>query len=186
MDVNYIIQKSRRRSISIQVSDDKKIFVKVPFGTSLSAAQKFVTEKKEWIIKQPEKVEKQIALADSMGPLTDKDIKQIKKRAKVIIPERVEYFSRLSGIAYNRISIRLQKSRWASCSVDGNLNFNCLLVLMPMEVLDSVVVHELCHRRHMNHSKEFYDEVIEIYPDYIKWNKWLKLNGGAYFKRILK
>ncbi|MCR5765939.1 MAG: M48 family metallopeptidase [Treponema sp.] len=112
--------------------------------------------------------------------------KRDKKKAKVIIPERVKYYSNLSGITFNRISIRLQKSRWGSCSIDGNLNFNCLLILMPREVLDSVVVHELCHRRHMNHSHEFYDEVIRIYPDYKKWNKWLKLNGGAYFKRILK
>ena len=79
--------------------------------------------------------------------------------------------------------IRLQKSRWGSCSVDGNLNFNCLLVLMPPEILDSVVVHELCHRRHMNHSKEFYDEVLRIFPDYKRCNKWLKQNGGVYFKR---
>ena len=69
---------------------------------------------------------------------------------------------------------------------DGNLNFNCLLVLMPPEILDSVVVHELCHRRYMNHSREFYEEVLRIFPDYKRCNKWLKQNGGAYFKRIIK
>lgn len=184
MQLNFVIQKSLRRSISIHISDDKKIIVKVPLTTSVAFAQKFVMEKKGWIIKQLEKLERQNELASSMPPLTDQDIKEIKKKAKTIIPERVEHYSRLSGITYNRISIRLQKSRWGSCSVDGNLNFNCLLVLMPMEVLDSVVVHELCHRRHMNHSHEFYDEVLKIFPDYKKWNKWLKQNGGAYFKRI--
>ena len=120
-----------------------------------------------------------------MGPLTDEDIKQIKKKARVVIPQRVEYYAKMAGISYNRIFIRLQKSRWGSCSVDGNLNFNCLLVLMPPEILDSVVVHELCHRRHMNHSKKFYDEVLRIFPDYKRCNKWLKQNGGAYFKRIM-
>ena len=169
--------------MSIQVADDKKIIVKVPLGTPTFMAENFIREKKDWITKQLEKVEKQSKLADSMGPLTEEDIRQIKKKARVIIPQRVEYYAKMAGISYNRIFIRLQKSRWGSCSVDGNLNFNCLLVLMPPEILDSVVVHELCHRRHMNHSKEFYDEVLRIFPDYKRCNKWLKQNGGVYFKR---
>ena len=66
---------------------------------------------------------------------------------------------------------------WGSCTAKGNLNFNCLLMLTPPEVLDSIVVHELCHRKHMNHSAEFYAEVLRVYPDYRKWEKWLKENG---------
>ncbi len=172
--------------MSIHVADDKKIIVKVPLGTPVSAAEKFIMEKKNWIMKQIAEIEKQTALADSMGPLTAEDIKQIKKKARKVIPERVEHYAKLAGISYNRIFIRLQKSRWGSCSTDGNLNFNCLLVLMPLQVLDSIVVHELCHRRHMNHSREFYDEVLRIFPDYKKCSKWLKQNGGAYFKRVVK
>ncbi|MBQ1174910.1 MAG: DUF45 domain-containing protein [Treponema sp.] len=172
--------------MSIHVADEKKVIVKVPLGTPIFVAEKFIMEKKDWITKQMAKLEKQTALADSMGPLTEEDIKQIKKKAKKVIPERVEHYAKLVGISYNRIFIRLQKSRWGSCSVDGNLNFNCLLVLMPPEVLDSVVVHELCHRKYMNHSREFYDEVLRLFPDY-KWcDKWLKQNGGAYFKRVMK
>ena len=184
LELNYIIQKSRRRTISIHVSDDKNIIVKVPFGTPEFVAKNFIKEKKDWILKQIEKVEVQKQQALSMGLLTVEEIRHLKKKARILIPERVEYYSKISGIPYNRIFIRLQKSRWGSCSVEGNLNFNCLLVLMPLEVLDSVVVHELCHRRHMNHSQKFYDEVLKIYPDYKKWNKWLKENGGVYFKRM--
>ncbi|MCR5614210.1 MAG: M48 family metallopeptidase [Treponema sp.] len=172
--------------MTIQVADDKKVIVKVPLGTSTSDAEQFILEKKEWIIKQMAKLEQQTALAASMGPLTPDDIKQLKKKAKKVIPARVEYYAKLSGISYNRIFIRLQKSCWGSCSVDGNLNFNCLLVLMPPEILDSIVVHELCHRRHMNHSREFYDEVLRIFPDYKRCNKWLKQNGEAYFMRVVK
>ena len=184
MELNYIIKKSRRRSISIHVSDDKNIVVKVPLSTPEFVAKNFINEKKDWILKQIAKLEVQKQQALYMGLLTVEEIRQLKKKARILIPERVDYYSKISGIPYNRIFIRLQKSRWGSCSVEGNLNFNCLLVLMPHEVLDSVVVHELCHRRHMNHSREFYDEVLKIYPDYKKWNKWLKENGGAYFKRI--
>ena len=184
MEIIYVIQKSWRRSMCIQVADDKKIIVKVPHGTPTFIAENFIREKKDWITKQIEKVETQSKQADSMSLLTEEDIRQIKKKARVIIPQRVEYYAKMAGISYKRIFIRLQKSRWGSCSVDGNLNFNCLLVLMPSEVLDGVVVHELCHRRHMNHSKEFYDEVLRIFPDYKRCNKWLKQNGGVYFKRI--
>ena len=55
---------------------------------------------------------------------------------------------------------------------------------MPPEVLDSVVVHELCHRKYMNHSKEFYAEIDQVFPDYKRCNKWLKENGGVYMKRV--
>ena len=170
----------------IQVADDRKIIVKVPLGTSTFVAEKFIREKKDWITRQLAKVEKQAELAASLGQLTEEDIRQIKKKARVIIPQRVEYYAKMAGISYKRIFIRLQKSRWGSCSADGNLNFNCLLVLMPPEILDSVVVHELCHRRHMNHSREFYEEVLRIFPDYKRCNKWLKQNGGAYFKSALQ
>ena len=184
MQLTYIIQKSRRRSMSIHVADDKKIIVKVPLETPTFVAENFIKEKKDWIMKQMAKVEKQTALADSMGPLTEEDIKQIKKKAKKVIPERVEYYAKLAGISYNRIFIRLQKSRWGSCSVDGNLNFNCLLMLCPDEVVDSVVVHELCHRKHLNHSREFWEEVERFCPDYRACKKWLKENGAALIARI--
>ena len=107
------------------------------------------------------------------------------EKALQIIPERVKYYAPLVGVNYGRITIRNQKTRWGSCSEQGNLNFNCLLVMMPMEVLDSVVVHELCHRKHMNHSKEFYAEVYKVFPQYDKWNKWLKENGSSFICRML-
>lgn len=117
---------------------------------------------------------------------TEDEVKNIKRKARKIIPERIGYWAEKIGVTYGRIAIRLQSSRWGSCAANGNLNFNCLLVLMPSEVLDSVVVHELCHRRHMNHSKEFYAEIDRVFPDYRRWNKWLKDNGGVYLKRVGK
>ena len=67
----------------------------------------------------------------------------------------------------------------------SNLNFNCLLMLAPPEVIDSVVVHELCHRKEMNHSPRFYAEVYRVFPEYDKWNKWLKENGGSLLSRMI-
>ena len=86
----------------------------------------------------------------------------------------------LMGVSYGSITVREQKTRWGSCSAKGNLNFNWKLVLMPEEILDYVVVHELAHRLQMNHSTEFWDEVEKILPDYRKRRQWLKENGQKY------
>ena len=180
----YIIKKSRRTTISVQITPDQKLLVKAPAYTSIKEVEEFLREKRDWIIKQINRTKVTSQQAAQMGILSDKEIRKLKRDAKKIIPERVEYYAKLSGITYNRIFIRLQKSRWGSCSVEGNLNFNALLALMPLGVLDSVVVHELCHRRHMDHSKAFYDEVLKIFPDYKKWDKWLKQNGAAYQLRV--
>lgn len=180
----YIIKKSRRTTISVQITPDQKLLVKAPAYTSIKEVEEFLREKRDWIIKQINRTKVTSQQAAQMGILSDKEIRKLKRDAKKIIPERVEYYAKLSGITYNRIFIRLQKSRWGSCSIEGNLNFNALLALMPLEVLDSVVVHELCHRRHMDHSKAFYDEVLKIFPDYKKWDKWLKQKGAAYQLRV--
>ncbi|MED9932452.1 MAG: M48 family metallopeptidase [Catenibacillus sp.] len=89
------------------------------------------------------------------------------------------------GVDYGRITIRNQRSRWGSCSAKGNLNFNCLLILFPGDVIDYVVVHELCHRKHMNHSAEFYAEVECVFPQYRRCKKWLRENGSLYLNRVM-
>ena len=152
--------------MSITVGSDLKVIVKIPLGMSSEVAVNFINEKKEWIKKQISKVEKQKKIAAGLGILSDCEIRKLKKKARNVIQQRVEHYAGISGINYNRIFIRLQKTRWGSCSRDGNLNFNCLLVLMPLEILDSVVVHELCHRKHMNHSKQFYAFLTMLMPDW--------------------
>ena len=109
MEITYIIQKSRRRSMSIHVADDKKIIVKVSLGTPTFVAENFIKEKKDWIMKQMAKVEKQTALADSMGPLTEEDIKQIKKKAKAKISELLEKCAMLYIRSRNLYKICHQK-----------------------------------------------------------------------------
>lgn len=186
MELTYIIKKSWRRSISVSVLPDNRILVKTPYLATERAVKDFLVTKKEWISKQIEKQNIEKEQAESLGFFSAEDIKKIKKQAKEIIPERVDYWAKIIGVSYDKISIRLQSSRWGSCSNNGNLSFNCLLVIMPPEVMDSVIVHELCHRKHMNHSKKFYAEIDKVFPDYKKHNKWLKENGGIYMKRVKK
>ena len=184
MEITYIIQKSKRRSISVSVLPDNRVLVKAPFGMTERNVQEFLLSKKSWIIRQIHKQNSQNETAQEIGLLSDGDSKKIRKQAKKIIPERVAYWAEKIGVTYGKITIRLQSTRWGSCAANGNLNFNCLLMLVPQEILDSVVVHELCHRRHMNHSREFYEEISKVFPDYPRCDKWLKENGGIYMKRV--
>ena len=95
------------------------------------------------------------------------------EQAKIWIPKRVRHFAGQMGERYKNITIKNQKKRWGSCSSDRNLNFNWRLMMMPEEIIDYVVVHELCHLKQMNHSKAFWDEVEKILPNYKIRKKWL-------------
>ena len=133
---------------------------------------------KAWIQKHlAEAMAKQQQIA-SVKKLSMDEIRQLADQALKVVPERVKHYAPLVGVTYGRITIRNQRSKWGSCSSKGNLNFNCLLMPVPPEVLDSVVVHELCHRKEMNHSDKFYAEVLRVFPDYWKWDKWLKDHGS--------
>ena len=113
--------------------------------------------------------------------------KEIIKKAKDIIPNRVKYYAVKMGVSYNRISIRLQKTRWGSCSSKKNLNFNALLVLMPERVMDSVIVHELSHLKYMNHQAEFWNNVYRYFPkeEYAKCRKYLSKEGTDMIRKYI-
>ena len=115
---------------------------------------------------------------------TDQEIEELRERTRAFVTRRAEFFSPQIGVRYNHIAVRVQRSRWGSCSGKGNLNFNCLLALVPQEVLDYVVVHELCHLKEMNHSDRFWAEVERILPDYRQRKTWLKENGAKLIARI--
>lgn len=99
---------------------------------------------------------------------------QNREHARMVITARVEHYASLHGFTYNRIAIRDTRTRWGSCSSKGNLNFNYRLAFMDRELLDYVVVHELCHLIHMNHSKDYWAEVAKIMPDYEQKKKRLR------------
>lgn len=176
------IIRSKRKTLVIEITRDAQVLVRAPYRMKNADIQRFVEEKQEWIEKSIQQIkEKQHKY--SIEPFTIEEIKQLAEKAKKKIPPKVAYYASLMGITYGRITIRNQKTRWGSCSVKGNLNFNCLLMLAPEEVLDYVVVHELCHRKEMNHSRKFWSEVEMILPDYKKQRNWLKENGENLMRK---
>lgn len=103
--------------------------------------------------------------------------KRYKNAARAQFEARTAHYQAITGGHYTSITIRDQKTRWGSCSSRGTLSFNYRLIFAPPMVLDYVVVHELCHLTHMNHSKEFWNKVASVMPDYRVYRKWLKEHG---------
>lgn len=184
MEYHTKIVKSNRKSISIEIKKDLSVIVRAPFLMKDKEINNFVDSKKDWIEKHIIDMQKRSEQSSSIEKFTSEEIKSLADKALDYIPQRVSYYSPIIGVDYGRITIRNQVSRWGSCSAKGNLNFNCLLMLTPSDVIDYVVVHELCHRKEMNHSPKFWSEVEKVLPNYKSSRKWLKDNGGALIDRL--
>lgn len=175
--------RSDRKTLSIEINQDLTVTVRAPRFVSDAEIQSMVQEREDWIHESIEQMKKKQAEMDASDYLTLEELQKLADQAMDYIPKRVTFFSRQMGVSCGRITIRNQRTKWGSCSAKGNLNFNCLLMLMPPEVIDYVVVHELCHRKEMNHSKEFWAEVERVLPDYQESIAWLKKNGDAIMRR---
>jgi predicted metal-dependent hydrolase len=180
------IIRSSRRTLSLQVKNDGQVIVRAPKHVTLQEIAAFVRKNSAWLHKHLEKVrkEKELNAASPVQPLTMEDIQKLADEALRVIPGRVAHFAPLVGVTYGRITVRNQRTRWGSCSSKGNLNFNCLLMLAPPGILDYVVVHELCHRKEMNHSPKFWAEVAKVMPDYKERQKWLRTEGSSIMRRM--
>lgn len=184
-NIQITVIRSNRRTIAIQVNPDLTVTVRVPRSAKKRDIEQILWEKESWIQKHIEKMKDKKAQFEAMDaePFTDGEIQNLKEQASEYIPKRVECYAKVIGVDYGKITIRNQKTRWGSCSSKGNLNFNCLLMLAPPEVIDYVVIHELCHRKEMNHSKAFWREVEKVMPDYKKAKLWLKNEGSLLMSR---
>ena len=181
--ISYQLIRSRRKTLGLELRPEGLI-VRAPLRATNRQIEYFVEQHRQWIRQHREKLEWQKRQAAELPALTEVELKKLAESARQYIPEWVQYYAPKVGVDYGSITIRSQKSRWGSCSSKGNLSFNCLLMLTPPEVIDSVVVHELCHRKEMNHSAAFYAHVLRVFPEYQMWRRWLKENGPALLLRV--
>ena len=179
-----IVIRSRRKTLSMQVKGDGQVEIRAPLRTSDAEIRRFLETHRRWLEKHLQKAQALQQAKAGVRKLTAAETAELKKKAKRVLPERVAYWAPLIGVRPGRIAVRCQKTRWGSCSTKGNLNFNCLLMLAPEGVIDSIVVHELCHLKHMNHSKRFYAEIEKVLPDYRQHQQWLKDNGEFLLARV--
>ena len=158
--------------IGCEKNSNLKILVTMPNRVSESMAEKFIREKSSWIIEKIDEL-KNSAPQPSVA-LDKKSYRKEKEKARKIIIERVKYFGNLYGFRFEKVAIRAQRTRWGSCARNGNLNFNYKMIYLPREIMDYIIVHELCHLDQFNHSKKFWFLVSEIIPNYRELRRRLK------------
>jgi hypothetical protein len=174
VDIDIEVIRSRRRTMCLEITSDMRVIVRAPINMPTYRIRDFVNDKSDWINSKLSQMADRRKNQNDRHVMSEKEIKQLCAKAAVVLKQKTEYYARIIGVDYGRITIRHQKTRWGSCSSKGNINYNCMLMLVPDEIQDYVVVHELCHRLHMNHSPEFWAEVAKVIPDYKQRRKWLK------------
>ncbi len=175
--------RSRRKTVSLSLKPDGTFLVRGPLRIPDKEVTAFLAQKEGWLRSHLAK-RRDAADADEAGRLTEEEIDALIREARTDIPARVKRFGPAVGVSWGRITIRKQRTRWGSCSAEGNLSFNGLLMLAPPEARDYVVIHELCHRLEMNHSARFWAHVERVCPDYKVQKKWFREHGPALMKRM--
>ena len=169
--------------MAISVNADGEVIVRAPLFTGDREIRRFAERHLDWIERQRQKADRLSEQKKNTSVLTETELKALASEAKKDFSARAAFYAGIIGVSYGRITIRHQKSKWGSCSSKGNLNFNCLLMFAPENVRDYIVVHELCHRKWMNHSPAFWKEVKRAMPDYNTAKRWLKEHGEELMLR---
>lgn len=182
--LQYELIRSARRTVSLELRPDGSLLVRAPRRMSGAAVEAFVASRRPWIEKHRAALALQREQLAGLEPFSREELERLAALARQVLPRKAERFASVLGVRYGRITIRRQRTRWGSCSARGDLSLNCLLMLAPERVQDYVVVHELCHRKHMDHSPRFWAEVERVMPDWRESRRWLRENGAALLARL--
>lgn len=164
-DIVYKVRRYRRsRKIRITVKPDGTVCVSAPWRASLRGITAFVETQTAWILGAQARFAANPVVSLSIG--TKEDYTRHKKAALAIATERIAHFLPQYGVTVGKISIRNQRTRWGSCNRSGNVSFNYRIALLPAELQDYLVVHELCHILAFNHSPKFWQLVARSVPNY--------------------
>ena len=179
MEFEYEIRESRRaRSARITVHPDGRVVVTKPNRIGLSAIERFVREKSEWIALTVEKAKRRRGglplLALPRPRKGSHAYKEAIAQARALVTNRLAHFNQFYGFSYGSISIRNQKTRWGSCSAKNNLSFNYRIAFLPPELADYIIVHELCHTNEHNHGATFWALVAKAIPNHVALRKEIR------------
>ena len=167
----YILKRSKRKTIAIQITTDLQTLVRAPVRAPKAAIDRFVEEQSCWISKT---IEKQQAILKAYPEPSPQEAEALEQQAKTYIPARVAHFSEVMKLVPVAVNITKARTRFGSCSPKNRLNFSGYLMQYPEEAIDYVVVHELAHIVHKNHGKAFYALVASVLPDYKERRALLK------------
>lgn len=157
----YRVIRSGRRTLAIEIEREGTVLVRAPMAAPPEDIRRFVEEHREWI-----EIHRRRQIERLLPPLTEAEEKALRARAAADLPARTARFAERMGITYTGVRITSAKQRLGSCSSSGGISYSYRLMQYPDEVIDYVVVHELAHRREMNHSPRFYAIVARYLPDY--------------------
>lgn len=169
--MEYEIIRSRRRTVALEVTREGRVLVRAPLHMPQSEIERFVACHTAWLARAREKV---AARQAAHPPLTQPQTEALRRRAEEYLPGRVAHYASLMGVTPASVRITAARTRFGSCSGKNGLCFSLYLMQYPAEAIDYVVVHELAHIRHHDHSAAFYAEVAQIMPDYRQRMKLLK------------
>ena len=159
--MEYRILRSKRRTLAIELQRDASLLVRAPYATPLSEIEGFVAEHAAWIESKRRRLE-----ALSLPPLTKEEESRLRARAVGDLPARTAAWAERMGIDHAGVKITSARQRLGSCNSGGGIAYSFRLMQYPDEVIDYVVVHELAHRKEMNHSARFYAIIERYLPDY--------------------
>lgn len=163
--VNYNFKVSNRaRRLRLSISNSKGFVVTAPRFFPTNLIEKFIFEKANWILGNIKKYNDSSII--SLRGNSRRDYLENKEKARELVLNRIKHFNSFYSFPFNRISVKKQKTRWGSCSRQGNLNFNYKIVSLDQRLSDYIIVHELCHLKELNHSKRFWALVEKTIPDY--------------------
>ena len=169
--MDYTLIRSSRRTMALEITRDGRLLVRAPQRAPQAVIDRFVASHADWIAAH---LEKQRQRAQAHPPLTEDEIAALRQKARDILPGRVAHYAGRMGVTPTGVKITGAKTRFGSCSAKNSLCFSLYLMAYPDTAVDYVVVHELAHIRHKNHSPAFYAEVARVMPDYRERRKLLK------------
>lgn len=177
--VGYTLKTSKKaKKIRLSIHCDGSFVATRPAGLSENIVEKFIIQKTAWVLSKLEYFKQ---FKGSISGSNRGDYLKHKDEALKLANERINYFNKIYNFRFSKISVRNQKTRWGSCSRKRNLNFNYKILSLPKYISDYVIVHELCHLKEFNHSRNFWNLVAKAIPDYLDIRKELKHKRLNYY-----
>ena len=173
----YELIRSGRKTLALEITRDCRVLVRAPRRLPKAQIDRFVAGHAAWIAQHLAEQRRRADLAPP-APMPA-EIAALKERARRILMPKVAFWSEKMGLVPTGVKITAARTRYGSCSGKNSLCFSCFLANAPEAAVDLVVVHELCHRKELNHSAAFYVQVLRVFPEYRTWRRWLKENGPA-------
>lgn len=174
-EIRISVIRSARKSLGLEVRDANTVLARIPTRVSDRELKAFVENHRSWILEKTEVMaEREENRKSTPAPPPELLSKTDRMKIQLKIGKQVRHYCEAMGVTVGYVTVKNQKTRWGSCSAKGNVNFNYQLAFLPDELLDYVVIHELAHRRHMNHSRAFWAEVEKYCPDYLERREQLK------------